>query len=112
MQFGLLAVRPGGDNHRRFGSHNETGVLRLGQEDQGLVKHVSGFDVGDQKDVCMTGAGICNALMPGGLRRNGIVQGQRTHDGAARQAPRPVGLHQSRRIQGGGHLGIDLFHSA
>ena len=88
VELGLLAVCPGGDDDRCFGAHNETGVLGLGHKDHGFVEHVAGFDVGDQENVGIAGVGILDALVPGGLRRDGVVQLQ----GTFHQAPGDLSL--------------------
>lgn len=85
IQLGLHAVGPGGDDDGRFGADDQAGVSGVGQEDHGFIKYIAGFNIGYQQDIGMTGAGVGDALVPGGLGGDGVIQRQRPDDGAAGQ---------------------------
>ena len=100
-------VGAAGQDDGHAGAEHEAGAVGVGEEAELLGQHVAGLEVRREQDVRIAGHLRLDALHPGGLLADRVVEGQRPVEQAALDLAAVGHLAQARRVDRRRHLGRD-----
>ena len=110
MRGGDLRVGPARQDDRHPRPEHDPGRIRIGQEGQALGQHVAGLEVGDDKHVGLPGNRRSDVLDLGRAEIDGVVEGERPVQDAARDLAAVGHLAERRGFDGGRNLRVHGFH--